>query len=503
MKTTINNILEPTLSLGFKTCIIGVPNFDKKVTELTMVKNIATEKQVNELFGEDSIVAQMYRNFRKVDVNGEVSMNAILVPDENADLSKATKHTITLTAGAATGDYTVKIVIADRIININVDSGTSVNDVATAIAAAITTNGLTGYTASATTNVVTLTAKSNNAFYDNIVPTVTPSIAAFTSVIATVASTATVIDMDGIGSFLDKKNVKHDAFFMESGLSETALIAKIKEYETMDDKDMVGSLFTTKFDTYANLIDASNAYNALYDTFIGFKANSVQDKVTARVLQPYEVNAIFVALIALCMTPNANCSKYLANSPIGSLSNGRLPFAKCAFDFINLVEGTEWENSEFNNLENNGVWTAKNNAAENMSIGEITTTLYLTSEGRPITTFRLGNARLQRNVSLSMHFSVLQDNFQHRELSEKTETDVLSTLATIYKTLSGQVRSSDGSMYYVLDERGYETYMNSLKNSKLVNYSTGTIAFSKARQTLLAQLEAIIMNIVSQQYVDA
>lgn len=503
MKLTVNNILEPSLDLGYKICLVGLPEFAKKVTDFELTEAIATETQINDIFGADSIVAHMYKQFREVDVYGEINLNAIAVPDTNSDLTKATKHTITMSGtGVPADDYNILINIADQVVTVAIDSTDGLNNIATAIAAAINANGLTGYTAVANTEIVTLTAKSNNAYLDNVKPIVTMGDPAFVATVATVAATATAIDLDDIGDFLDKKNIKHRLFIMESGLSETALLAKIAEYETMNDKDMQGRYMTTKFDTYSNLIAASHAYNAKSATLIGFKADAVKDSTTDRLLLPYEVTAIFAGLLGVCYTPNANCSKYLANSPIGSLSNARLPLAKCAFDFINIAEGKEWATTEFNNLEDNGVWTAENNAAGNLSIGEYTTTLYLTSEGRPISTFRLGNAAELLAVSMSLHFSILQDNFQHRDLSEDTVSELISTFASIYKTLSGEVRATDGNLYYILDSRGYDLYMSDVKKNMTVNYTTGTVSYTRVRQTLLAQLEKIILNLVSKQYVE-
>lgn len=504
MKLTVNNLLEPSLDLGYKMCLVGLPNFAKAVADFEMTEQVATETQVNDIFGADSIVAKMYKQLRKVDVNGEISLNVIAVPDTNSDLTKATKHTITMSGtGIPAGDYNVTINLGDKIVTAAIDSEDTLAQVATAIAAAITANGLTGYTAVAVDDVITLTAKSNNAYWNNIAPIVTMGDPAFTATVATVVATATAIDMDDIGDFLDKKGIKHRMFIMESGLSETALLDKLGEYETMNDKDMMGRYMTTKFDTYTNLISASQSYNAKSVTLIGFKTGAVQDSTTNRLLYPYEVTTIFAGLLGICYTPNANCSKYLANSPIGSLSNARLPLAKCAFDMINLVEGKEWAVTEFTNLEANGVWTAQNNAAGNLSIGEYTSTLYLTSEGRPISTFRLGNAAELCATSMSMHFSILHDNFQHRDLSEDTEAELISTFASIYKTLSGQLRASDGNLYYILDARGYDEYMADVKNNMSVNYTTGTVSYSRVKQTLLAQLEAIILNLVSKQYVQA
>jgi len=504
MKLTVNNILEPSLDLGYKICLVGLPELAKKVSDFELTENIATETQINDVFGADSIVAQMYKQFRKVDVYGEVSLNAIAVPDTNSALTNATKHTITMAAvtGTPAAAYNVIINLADQIITVPVDTDDDATAIAALIDAAITANGLSGYTSAVDGAVVTITAKSTNAYLDNVLPIVTMNTTCYSATVATVAATTTAIDLDDIGDFLDKKNIKHRMFIMESGLSETALLAKIAEYETMNDKDMQGRYMTTKFDTYSNLITASNGYNAKSVTLIGFQAGAVKDSTTDRLLLPYEVSAIFAGLLGVCYTPNANCSKYLANSPIGSLSNARLPLAKCAFDFINIAEGKEWATTEFNNLEDNGVWTAENNAAGNLSIGEYTSTLYLTSEGRPISTFRLGNAAELLAVSMSLHFSILQDNFQHRDLSEDTVSELISTFASIYQTLSGQLRATDGNMYYILDKRGYDLYMSDVKKNMTVNYTTGTVSYTRVRQTLLAQLEKIILNLVSKQYVE-
>lgn len=102
--------------------------------------------------GAGSQLARMVEAYRATDPFGELWV--IAVPDTGTVATF--KMAVT---GAATESGVVSLYVGPRLIKTVVTAGDTVSDVATAIAAAITADGHTPFTATAAAGVVTLTAR--------------------------------------------------------------------------------------------------------------------------------------------------------------------------------------------------------------------------------------------------------------------------------------------------------------------------------------------------------
>lgn len=111
--------------------------------------------------GAGSQLARMVEAYRLTDPFGELWV--VAVPDTGT----AATFTLTVT-GAATGSGVVSLYIGRRRIQANVTTGDDVTAIASAIAAAITADGQTAFTASANNGVVTLTARHKGTWANDI-----------------------------------------------------------------------------------------------------------------------------------------------------------------------------------------------------------------------------------------------------------------------------------------------------------------------------------------------
>lgn len=135
---------QPTLLVGHRrstgTVAAGVPT------------RITSAGQGSTYFGRASMLDHMVRAYFKNDPFGEVW--AIALDDDSEGV--AATATLTVTASGALAGV-ISLYVGGRLVSVSVAAGAAQNDIATAIAAAITANTDLPVTASASTNVVTLT----------------------------------------------------------------------------------------------------------------------------------------------------------------------------------------------------------------------------------------------------------------------------------------------------------------------------------------------------------
>lgn len=229
--------------------------------------------QVGEAFGRGSIVHNMAQAFFLSNRDTE----AWFVGVDDAGGSTAGTQTITVT-GTATENGTIFLYIAGRLISVPVVSGDAQNSIATNIAAAITASDFASelpVTASAATNVVTLTARNKGTQGNAIDVRVNHALgeetpAGFTLAIAvgvtgaTDPSLANAIAAMGDLQFHTIAVGLNDATTI--GLWNTELADRFGPIEQKD-----GHAFFAKDDTHGNLLTAGSALNGRHTTLVGVK----------------------------------------------------------------------------------------------------------------------------------------------------------------------------------------------------------------------------------------
>lgn len=487
MDTHFGRIFEPTIDLGYTVTMVGTPTKDKSVDAYKMVKNVATAEQVKDLCGEESAIYQAYtKAFRKVDVYGQIALNLVLVPT-GGDNPTATIQTMTVT-GTPTVKGKATLKIMNRTYTYDYQESASAADMLNDLNTHINNDVKCDFKSEVEgTDKLKLTAKVADVYYDDKKPVLVCTTEGFVATVETTNATQTT-DLSGLSAFLDKKGVKSKWYLIQDGFVVEPFLEWLGVQQTIDNRDMIGSYAYAKYDTLNNLLEEAEQMNKPYVTLIGYKTGALD-------YTPFELATLHIALVALVATAGADCSKYLSDSPVGSLSNLSKPLAGCAFTFANITEGFEWTNEEKKLLGKHGVWTGFNNPAGNLAVYRETTTMNKTNEGKEITTYRYLNANECSTAAISYMWQVIDNQFQHKTLDESQVASIRTTLGDCYDELS----KPNGDVY-VLDARGKEDFTTSLANSMKINYAEGSVTFSKVVDTVLSQLREITAYFSDQFY---
>lgn len=152
-------------AMPWKNLIIGQP-LSSKMSENGSLTLITSDEQADALFGAGSQLALMIKAFRK----NSKSMELWALPIADDSTSAAATGTLTFTvAGSGTPatlavNGTIRLMISGQSCPVNVAAGDSASDVAGKVVAAITAKTNLPVTASASSGVVTLTAKNKGGF---------------------------------------------------------------------------------------------------------------------------------------------------------------------------------------------------------------------------------------------------------------------------------------------------------------------------------------------------
>ncbi len=253
---------------------------------------ITSAPQAAEAFGPGSQLAFMAAAYLRNDPTGELWAIAL----DDADAAAAATKTITV-AGPATGDGTISLYIAGRLVEVAVSDEDTATEIATAIAAAVTAQGTKlPMTAASADEVVTLTARNKGTAGNALdvrtnyqgasagegdVPGVTLTIA---------AGTAGATDPD----YADAVDAMGDELFdyIALGLSTTAALDAISA--ELDSRygwarGLYGTLFAVRQDTVGNLQTAGALRNSIFEVTPG---------ITSSPTPPWELAAMVTAQAA-------------------------------------------------------------------------------------------------------------------------------------------------------------------------------------------------------------
>lgn len=154
-------------AMPWKNLIIGQPLSSKMSTNGALTL-ITSDEQADAAFGAGSQLALMIRAFRKNTKTSELWALPI-ADDSTADAATGTlTFTVTGTNDVMPVGGTIRLMISGQSCPVNVSAGDTAANVATKVVAAITAKVNLPVTASASNNVVTLTAKNKGAYGSGI-----------------------------------------------------------------------------------------------------------------------------------------------------------------------------------------------------------------------------------------------------------------------------------------------------------------------------------------------
>lgn len=258
----------------------------QRLTAGTVAENIPTvitsKNQGIEAFGRGSMLAAMISAIKSV--NPYVKLTAIAVDDEVAGV--AATGTITVTATSAKAG-TIPLMIAGELVPVGVAANDAQNTIATAIAAAINAKSDLPVTASAATNVVTVTARHKGevgnqirmaiGYYGEQMPSGVTAVLVQPSAGTTNPPLAQVIAVMGDVQYNSIVNPYTDA----SNLSalETELAARFGAQQQRE-----GVAFQAACVAHGSLLTLGNARNSPHSVILGAGLSPTPPYIWASVL---------------------------------------------------------------------------------------------------------------------------------------------------------------------------------------------------------------------------
>ena len=429
-------------------------SIDNKITTFIGVQNSGTATdnvlyedldvlQENTLFGADSHIATMIRNFRVVNEISQI--NAISVPVSSGSAS-AGDLVFTGTATAA-GSFTVRIGEYDNDATVTVAIGDTAADVMTALETAINAIANVQVTAAYTSSIA-LTANWDGAIGNDIPIMVEGSATGLSYTITAMAGGTGTIDTSTAQGLVTYRTdvVIPDTF----DLSDWVTLQDNRFNITNNVKD--GRVFTAMTDTKANLVTAGNLYNSENLVIFGDKPVATDSKKGSAIFAMPEARASqFAGLRARLLETDANVADIVVTTEplesIGGPAHNSLPYFNTPTQFPVMGTGEGFTEAEVSDLKDAGVAVMGNNDANNtVLVGEVVTTYKTNAVGQNDTTYKYINYVDTASAAREYIWNSLKIDYVQKRLTSGTGVSgrsfatvggVRADMTKYYTTLTG------------------------------------------------------------------
>jgi len=379
--------------------LIGQKTASGSAISGSLTTEIGNDGQENALFGENSFLSDMIRNFKAVDFKGIVRLDAIAL-DDNAGGVQAT-GSVTFAGAAATEAGTFTVLIGSKrshSFEIPVAVGDTPTDIGASLVAAITADTKVSVTAANIAGAVTMTAVHKGAFGNSISLRSQGEVAGITVAIAAMAAGSldpvltnifdilgdtryqTIVwpanyDKSVIKIYLDNRfNINNNVLDGVGVMSETGTLAALKA---------IGSpLNSRSLMLLGNQLVAEDLY----------KGSSVFELDT-------NIASQFAAIRALRLTDGANIAQFIisgngSRDTFGGAHIASLPYHNTPFQLLPVIDQdkgfTEEEALEL--IDDAGVSMLGSNTVRSSIIANTIVTTYRTNAAAvPDITFKFLN----------------------------------------------------------------------------------------------------------------
>lgn len=476
--------------------LVGQKTSAGSATSGSLVQDIQNDSSENTLFGENSMLAEMVRNFKSI--NKASRLDAIPLSDNGSGVA-ATGSVVFSGTPTDTGSYTVAIgSTANHSYSLSVALTDTPTSLATALAAAINADTKVSVTALASTGTVTLTAVNagtvgNGIWLQNSGTTPGISIA-----LTALSGGATDPSLTGLFAVIDGLRYQTVGYPSEYDLTVLKNLLDPRWNVNNDILDGVGIIY--KSDSFANLKTLGNANNTQNVVILGGKAiNRTTYKGNQIFELTYAITAQFAAVRSLRFTQDVNISQYIiggqSRDQFGSAALASLPYFNMPFALLPLInQGDEFTQEEVDELGTTGVSVLGNNLADTQIItGAIYTTYKTDAGGNPDVTYKYLNYVDTISNAREFMFNNAKSDFRQSRLTEgelipnrkmHNRSSIAAIVTGYYLTLSGED--------YTLVQAG-EAAITFFKNNLTVtlDLSLGKV-FISMKVPIVTQLREII-----------
>lgn len=462
-----------------------------------LTSGIGNAGQEDALFGKTSMLAQMFRQARKL--NPVTQMDAIAL-DDNGGGTAAT-GTIVF-SGTATETTTLRIKIgsgfnyAFDITITDTDTATAIGD---AFVTAITAATNAPFTAANVTGTVTITCVHKGEVGNDFGYKVEGEVAGLTITLTTPVNGAENPVLTNIFDVIS--NQRYQTIVWPNTYDLTTLTTELDSRFNVNNNVLDGVGITAQMDTFANLQSSGNAQNSLSLAIGGIAKLTDAAHKGGALLEFNDVHsAEFAAIRALRFTEGADISQFViatngARDAFGGAAIASLPYFNTPFPNLDLIDvGKGFTPIEVEALKTAGVFVLGNNRTRTSIISdEIVTTRKTDAAGNPESSFKFLNAVDTSSVIREFFFDNLQKRFSKSRLTTgdlvpnvtmANQAVIEAFLDGLYTELSGQefvatVAGEDARLFF--------------KSNRIVTLDLSTGKVTITMQTpIVTQLRQII-----------
>lgn len=460
MTTTI---LQPKVTVNIVNASLTVGNTEQRILFIgqktsagsavagALVEAIANGGAEDALFGRDGMLATLIRA-NKVR-NQQVQVDAIALDDDGSGVDAT--GTIAV-AGTATEAGTLTVIIGSErnhkftIAVADTDTATAVG---AAIEAAINADLNVPVTAVNATGTVTMTAINAGTYGNSIALEVRGAVAGLSTPVTGMASGATDPTLTGVFDVIGDKRYQAIVWPYPNDTAELRTLLDARFNADGSVLDGVG--FTALADTVSNLKVLGAALNSQSLVILGDQKETETNYSGPSIVEiPMVVASQWAGFRGLRLDSAGFSIADLvitANGPLDSFGGAALaskPYFNTPFaELVPMQTGRGFDDSEIEDLKDNGITVIGNNIANNTVIsGEIVTTYKTDTGGNPDVTFTFLNFVDTATQAREFFFNNLRSRFAQSRLTEgdiikgrdmANDLVIRSFLKRLYQDLSG------------------------------------------------------------------
>jgi phage tail sheath gpL-like len=408
-----------------KVLVVGQMLAGGSATAGDLIQDIPNDGSEDTLFGQRSHMAGMVREFKKL--NERTQLDAIPLDDASGTAGTAV---ITATGTSATADATIYVSVGsekNHRYQVDLSSGDTPTDVASAIDTAFAADDDSPFQASASLGVVTFTCEHDGTLCNDWCVKIEGTIPGITLAITGWTGGATDPTLTGVLDVIG--DIRYQTIIWPSNYAvtevETVLNARFNtSYLILD-----GVAIQVKKGTLATLKSYANQ-NSQSLVILGNKTVAETDRDgTAVVEMPDIVASQFAAFKALRLTDTAPLTQYLStvapNDQFGGIALASLPYHNTLMPNLTVPDPRdEFTLTEQAELTDNAVSVFGANRAYNSTIlGTVVTTYLTNNAGNPDTSYKF----LETVETASVIREFFYENFRSRYAQTRlTDGDLIA-----------------------------------------------------------------------------
>lgn len=417
-----------------------------------LIESIGNAQDENALFGENSVLASMIRNYKLV--NKQTRIDAIAL-DDNVGATAATGG-LAFIGSAPTANGTLTVVVGSKRENtytVNIASGDTPTIIGDNLVTAITADTKAVVTPINTAGVVDFTAVNSgligndiSIFFDTAVPGMVVAINNMGGGLLN-PDLSTVFDVVG--------DQRYQSIIWQSAFTTVELTDFLDARFNSVDAILQGVGFQGVLEAFGSLVPVGAAQNSASLSFIPNNLISDSNKEGGAILEASSSLASqYVGIRALRLTEGTNLSDLVIDAGTsldsrGGVAISSLPYANTPFPNLPIIPVDEaFTNAEMDDLRDAGFTVIGNNGRRNLIISSDAVTTYKRDAfGEDDVSFKFLNFVDTSSAINEQYFVRLKRDYAQSRLSDgeiipdrkiATEESIRANCLGIYSTLSTQ-----------------------------------------------------------------